>query len=113
MLPSSSASGCWLVVAAATWSSFSGYSPTLALRLTSLPLRQTTTGTDLPTGVSATMAGKERMRLISLPSKERMMSPGWMPAFLAGLLSLKLATSAPRAGLKPKFSAISSVTVWM
>ena len=71
------------------------------------------TSTSLPTGVSATMRGRSRISLMSLPSNLTMTSPASMPAGLAGPLSSMPATSAPRAGLMPRLSAMSSVTCWM
>ena len=50
---------------------------------------------------------------MSLPSNLTMTSPASMPAGLPGPLSSTPATSAPRTGLMPRLSAISSVTCWI
>ena len=71
------------------------------------------TGTSLPIGVSPTIFGRSRISLMSLPSNLTITSPGSMPAGFAGPLSSMPATSAPRVGLMPRLSAISSVTCWM
>ena len=81
--------------------------------VSSLPLRMMTTSTSLPTAVSATTRDRSFGSLMSLPSNLTTTSPGSMPAGLAGPLSSTPATSAPRAGLMLRLSAISSVTCWM
>ena len=85
----------------------------MTLLVSSLPLRMICTGTCLPTGVSATTRGRSRISLMSLLSNLMITSPGSMPAGLAGPLSSTPATRAPRGGLMPRLSAISSVTCWM
>ena len=87
--------------------------PSFTVFFSSLPLRTMTTSTSLPTGVSATMRGRSRISLMSLPSNLMMTSPASMPAGLAGPLSSMPAINAPRAGLMLRLSAISSVTCWI
>ena len=93
--------------------SVSSSRPSVTLRVSSLPLRMMTTSTSLPTAVSATTRDRSFGSLTSLPSNLTTTSPGSMPAGLAGPLSSTPATSAPRAGLMLRLSAISSVTCWM
>ena len=104
-----SASG---LVSAACFS-VSSRRPSVTIRVSSLPLRMKTTATSLPTGASATTRGRSRISRMSLPSNLMITSPGRMPAGPAGPRSSTPATSAPRAGLIPRLSAISSVTAWM
>src|SRR5262249_33250026 len=73
-----------------------------------LPLRITTTGVCLPTGVSATTRGRSRISLMSLPSNFTITSPGSMPAGLGRPLSSTPATRAPRGGARFRLSASSS-----
>ncbi len=100
-------------VRAAIWASPASNSPTLTWVVRVLSLRQMTTSTVSPTGVSATMRGNCRISGTSLPSNSRMTSPASISAVSAGPSSMTLATRAPLALSSPKVSAISSVTVWM
>ena len=93
--------------AALTGSSSSANRPTATCRVLRWPLRSSSTSTSLPIGVCATMRGRPRMVLTSLPSNFRMMSPSRMPAFAAGLSGVTLATSAPVFSLTPEASARS------
>src|SRR5262249_30051066 len=70
--------------------------PSVTVLVSSLPLRMTTTGVCLPTGVSATTRGRSRISLMSLPSNLTITSPGSMPAGFGGPRSSAPATHAPR-----------------
>ena len=79
-MPGGAAGGCCLLGVSAACCSSSLSSPTLTSKVCSLRLRHTVTLTALSIGVSATMRGRRRMSVTSLPSKVRTTSPGWMPA---------------------------------
>ncbi|OYX65396.1 MAG: phosphoserine phosphatase SerB [Rhizobiales bacterium 32-66-11] len=100
------------LAAAAAFSS-SGMRAIFRRRVSSLPLRTTTTSTSLSTAVSATRRGRSRISFTSLPSKRTTTSPALRPAFAAGPPSLTPPTRAPRGLPRPRLSAISSLTLWM
>src|SRR3546814_8859217 len=70
--------------AAVSAPSVSFNSPTATCRVIRSPLRQISVGTSSPIRLSATIRGRRRILSTRLPSKERITSPGSMPAFSAG-----------------------------
>ena len=95
--------------ALAIWSSSN--SPIRTMIFFCRPFRQSSTGTSIPIGVSATILGNRLIASTFLPLKVRMTSPGFMPAFFAGPFCETSATKAPDVSFRPKLSAISSVTI--
>ena len=106
------ASGLAVVSAVASCESL-GFSASVAVTVTSLPSRQRTMGTCLPTSVSATMRGRAGMSFTSCPLKRSTMSPLWIFALSAGPPSFTPAIIAPVTSFSPTLSAISCVTCWM
>ncbi len=83
------------------------------LQVLRLPLRSTSTSTVLPIGVRATILGRPRMVVTSLPSNFMMTSPASRPPLAAGPSGVTAETSAPVFSVTPSVSAMSSVTVWI
>ena len=91
----------------------SGMVPILTSRSMVLPSRTMVSGTASPGLMPATLRDRSRESVTSLPSIFRMVSPCFTPAASAGESSVTSATMAPLASLRPRLSAMSSVTGWI